>query len=326
MKAHQIENWALRVVDRVEGHQPIEDSRIELKSIWPTDFAKAARRIAGHANAARGEPVLWLIGVDENTGVHGANYEEFADWYSGIRSQFDEAFAPPVTEINVPYNGKTIVALLFDTERAPFVVKNSVYGSSGGGPVSLEVPWREATAIRSATRADLITLLVPIQDVPGCESLGGRLIANTTEVPGKIRWFLELWLYLHPKNNQRIVIPEHRCEITFEVPGCVPRTYFHEVDFLVYPRSNMTEVNSGVQIEGAGPLALHAWRTTHLQPHNVANAQITATLIPASSERPILITDTLYPTPLEPETFGYWTRNDPPDKFRERREPGYAHS
>ena len=94
MKAHQIESWTLRVVERVEGHQPIEDSRIELKSIWPTDFSKAARRIAGHANAARGEPVLWLIGVDENTGVHGANHEEFTDWYSRIKSQFDETFAP----------------------------------------------------------------------------------------------------------------------------------------------------------------------------------------------------------------------------------------
>jgi hypothetical protein len=320
MNTREIESWALRVIDRVEAHQPNEDSKVELKSDWPTDYSKAARRIAGHANAARGEPILWLIGVDETVGVQGANYGEFADWYNRIKSQFEGSFAPPVIDLNIPYKGKTIVALLFETERSPFVVKNPAHGSPGGGPVSLEVPWREATAIRSATRADLIRLLAPLQDVPGCESLGGRLLANTTEVPGNLYWFLELWLYLYPKSNERIVIPEHRCEVTFEVPGCAPKTHFLEVDFYVYPRSNMTEVNSGVQVEGAGPLAIHARRTTSLYPQSTADAQITATLLPAGAERPIIITDTFHPTPLEVEIFGNWTRNDPPDKFRERRE------
>jgi hypothetical protein len=36
-------------------------------------------------------------------------------------------------------------ALLFDTSRRPFVVKNPVYGNVNGGPVAFEVPWREGT-------------------------------------------------------------------------------------------------------------------------------------------------------------------------------------
>lgn len=64
MRARDIEFWALSVIERVELKQPHEDFLIELKRKW-VPLSKAARRIAGHANAARGEPILWLIGVDE---------------------------------------------------------------------------------------------------------------------------------------------------------------------------------------------------------------------------------------------------------------------
>jgi hypothetical protein len=89
MNKTQIEAWALSIIDRVRADQPIEDSRVELKSEW-IEAVKAARRIAGHANAARGEPILWLIGVDEEKGVVGAKQEELANWYSAVQNQFDE--------------------------------------------------------------------------------------------------------------------------------------------------------------------------------------------------------------------------------------------
>ena len=63
MNSRQIESWALRVIDCVKRGQPNEDFLVELKRDW-IDEAKAARRIAGHANAARGENILWLIGFD----------------------------------------------------------------------------------------------------------------------------------------------------------------------------------------------------------------------------------------------------------------------
>ena len=34
MKLHQIESWALDIVDRVQSGQPVEDSRVELKAEW----------------------------------------------------------------------------------------------------------------------------------------------------------------------------------------------------------------------------------------------------------------------------------------------------
>jgi hypothetical protein len=34
MRTHQIEEWALRAVERAEKHQPNEDDRVELKANW----------------------------------------------------------------------------------------------------------------------------------------------------------------------------------------------------------------------------------------------------------------------------------------------------
>ena len=113
------------------------DSFLELKREWIPPNAKAARRIAGHANAARGENILWIIGVDEKEGVIGVNASELASWYSAVESSFNE-LVPRMLPLNIPVNGVIVVALLFETDRAPFVVKNPVHGVSGGDPVELE--------------------------------------------------------------------------------------------------------------------------------------------------------------------------------------------
>src|SRR5438874_13383457 len=122
MKAHEIEYWALKVIQRIESKQPVEDSRVELKSEYP-EPQRAARQIAGHANAAQGEPILWLVGVNEKKGeVIGAANEELANWYPTVREQFD-GLAPEVKDLNIPWKGISVVALLFETTRAPFVTK-----------------------------------------------------------------------------------------------------------------------------------------------------------------------------------------------------------
>ena len=88
MNTTEIELWALNILKRVESGQPVEDSRVELKSTWiPPE--KASRRIAGHANAAKGLPILWIIGVDEEVGIIGVIADEFSDWFGKVKSQFD---------------------------------------------------------------------------------------------------------------------------------------------------------------------------------------------------------------------------------------------
>ena len=229
MRAHQIESWALSIIDRVKAGQPIEDSEVELKSEWiPAE--KAARRIAGHANAARGAPILWLVGVDEKKGVVGARHEDLADWYPQVESQFD-GLAPQLTDLNIPVDGKTVVALLFETERAPFVVKNPSFGKTGGGPVALEVPWREGTRVRSARRADLVRLLSPLQALPDFEVLDGDLVARRyrSEDGFVLHWSLTLELYVQLPGEDCVVIPFHRCRVTFEVSPSVGRMAFDKV-------------------------------------------------------------------------------------------------
>jgi hypothetical protein len=161
MRQAEIEFWALGVIAAITEGRRVEDSRVELKAQWP-DPIKAARRIAGHANAARGEEFLWLLGVDEEKGVVGVNPDDLANWWAATAAYFDGP-VPAMTPVTI-YQGSTIVlALQIDSVSAPFVVRNPVFGTAGGGPVEFEVPWREMTSTRSARHSDLIRLLVALR-------------------------------------------------------------------------------------------------------------------------------------------------------------------
>jgi len=202
----EIEAWVLALVDRVEAKQPIEDARVELKAAW-LEPAKAARQLAGHANAARGEPILWVIGLDEKRGATGAEAIEAASWWGQTRRCFD-GLAPEVDLVNVPVAGKTLVALLIDTGRAPYVVKNP-----DGGAIQYEVPWREGTATRTARREDLLRILVPYVRAPTVELLDGTLTLKRK--PGDHASIsVSLHLYLVPVGPDRVVIPFHRCQVS----------------------------------------------------------------------------------------------------------------
>jgi hypothetical protein len=56
MRISELEGRTLQLMDRLIAGQPIEDDRIELKRDWP-DPVKAARILAGHANASLGERI-----------------------------------------------------------------------------------------------------------------------------------------------------------------------------------------------------------------------------------------------------------------------------
>jgi hypothetical protein len=210
----RIESWALGVAARVQEGLKVEDSRVELKRDWPM-AEKAARQLAGLANAARGSEVLWIIGLDENDGVTGVEARELSDWWSMMQAQFD-GITPSLTDVAIRMDGKSLWALAFDTSRAPFVVKNSMYGKSGGGAVSREVPWREGTAVRSATRNDLIQLLTPIAALPEIEILDWRmhLVFYKPNMgvgqPSGVDFNISVPMYVTPRSTPTI-IPFHRC-------------------------------------------------------------------------------------------------------------------
>lgn len=158
MTAQEVELWVLDIVSAVLAGQPVEDSKVELKSSW-LEPRKAADRLAAHANAARGVPILWVIGVDEeNQRLVSVDTLELASWYKSVE-QFFDGFAPRLVDVNVRIESDTVVGLYFETEQgAPYVVKNP----AGGYPQFI-VPWRVGTGLRAARREDLLRILVPIR-------------------------------------------------------------------------------------------------------------------------------------------------------------------
>jgi hypothetical protein len=234
MRLINIEGWTISVADRLKRGEPIEDARVEVKSKW-LDPIQAARRIAAHANSAGGEPILWIIGVDDANGtVVGADKQELSAWWPAVQSEFND-LSPSMTDLNVLYGGKTIVALLFDTDRAPFVVRNPKFGQPGSGSVSQEVPWREGTTTRSATRSDLLRLLLPLEDLPVVTILGMYLLANKHDQT-TLRWRLEANIYIVLRRKGEIVIPFHMCSATADIGDSRRHVKFNQVFLQPYPR------------------------------------------------------------------------------------------
>lgn len=256
----QIEGWALRIVDAVGRCAAVEDARVELKAQWP-DPIRAARRIAGHANAAQGADILWLIGVDESVGVVDVEACDIASWWAQVQAQFN-GIAPSMRDLVVSLNGRSFTALVFDASRAPFVVRNSSFGQAGGGAVELEVPWRIGTSTQSARREDLIRLLEPIERDPFVEILDITMRSQTNgpsiEFSGS--------LYVVPNDDQAIVYPRHRRFGFVHVPE-------HRM------RLPVTDLSLGPPIRFAGMESFNASRTidgtrTELIVHGPGEVQI----------------------------------------------------
>lgn len=211
MQNHELESWILSVADRVKKSQPIEDVRVEAKAEWPDDLPRAARQIAALANANSSESILWIVGLDDdNHKVTGADAKEFTDWIAGIRKQFDDSFAPEVRNLNVPLDGATLVGLYFETDRAPYVVKNPKFGQPGV-KVELEVPWRDGTRTRSAKRSDLIRILSPRAKLPVIHVLHSTIEYRVRANPPD--WFAITSLFVIPQDSP-VTIARHLMNCT----------------------------------------------------------------------------------------------------------------
>lgn len=246
MRSSELEAWAQGVVRQVLSRRRVEDSRIELKSRWPTDPPKAARQIAAHANASRGEHILWIIGVDEDAyTIVGADPDDMATWWNQVRAQFDGE-APQLSHLTFHEGSATLIALYMECLHTPYVVKNPLFGVSKGA-MSHEVPWREGTTTRSARHADLIQILVPLARRPSIDVLKAE-IACTIEMSGRSaeQPFVtkcKFVLYFVPTQPGRIVVPFHRCQAT-----------------LRFDRENMDIPLNGIRLSPDRPLYVGSTR------------------------------------------------------------------
>lgn len=190
-----------------------------MKAQWPQPGRKVARQIAGHANGAGGAAILWVIGVDERgRRLASPGDVEPADWWAQTAKCF-AGLAPRLLDtLVVPFGGERVVALVFETDRAPYMVT-----TDGRCGVEREVPWRAANQTRSAHREELLRMLVEQAQVPQAEILeatvsltkqdvdaGGR-VQDGTRPPSPFT--LELWMRLFVSATDPCHLPEHRQDV-----------------------------------------------------------------------------------------------------------------
>lgn len=214
----------LQVVEIVLSGAKVEDARVELKTIWPTDHARAARQIAGLANASGGSDVIWVVGVDEDAHeVRTPQPVELQNWWGAVRRRFAEV-APEMPSLVVPVSPQqSVTALKFDTSRTPYLVT-----TDGLRGVDREVPWREGNATRSAHRHEVLRTVVEAARIPHIEPVGAWIefsevaehpdgwvaaegdpdgVVQRIRVQGVLRAFVEA--------TDAVVLPEHKwsCEL-----------------------------------------------------------------------------------------------------------------
>jgi len=219
MRRPEAELRAQQAVELVTQRRQVEDPALELKGEWkPPD--QVARQLGGHANAARVETILWLIGVDEAGGLTGAVLDrDFAIWWSQVESRF-HGNAPDLIDHFTAFRGdEAFTVLQFDTRAAPFVVR-----SPDPGDDRLEVPWRDGTRTRSARHDELLRILVPRVLTPSFELRGARLIFGPTTRDGVDQWYLDLSIscYVEAPVDSATAIPDHRCCASVEAAGVAP--------------------------------------------------------------------------------------------------------
>lgn len=203
----------------LSGSRP-EDSRVELKSGEVKNIPRTARQLAAHANAARGEPILWIIGLNENgRTVDGAQVGDFAEWISQIESWFNGSPPHVVIHRHVTHEGKGVLGIVFDTKAVPFVVRNPGFGA-GDDKVEFEVPWRYGTRAMSAKKVELARLLLPLTELPECELVNCVLSNRSSTVnPKSKELILESNVYVISRSGGRLIVPFHRCSCRFRVVG-----------------------------------------------------------------------------------------------------------
>lgn len=229
MLIKDIESWVYQIIDQVKNGQPYEDSRVELKARWIA-AKKAARQIAGQANAVRGEEILWIIGVDEKNGVIGAEHEELSSWWPIVKSCFDGP-APILSDLILREGDNTIVALYFETGRKPFVYRNPSFGKEAGQIAELEVPWREGTSTRTAKREELFKILAPAVTLPKFERLYAELRRIKLKDKDNDLWKLSAEVFAHINTTTFIVIPVHSCRTSIGTNDSLNSIKFDELIF-----------------------------------------------------------------------------------------------
>jgi hypothetical protein len=201
-----------------EGNRGHEDLFIELKRELPTDPSRAARRIAALCNSAHGAEALWIVGVDEKTGTSQHDMQQNVDvgrWWPQVTRCFDD-IAPDMRHVIVHVEeGQPVIGLFFATDQAPYVIKLS------GGVTQKEIPWREATNTRSATRREIMQMLAPVVNIPRIDHIQTYISAQrwpgNREEGERNSLTLSLSTQLFVDATSQVAFPIHKQKISIRL-------------------------------------------------------------------------------------------------------------
>lgn len=232
MRRNELEARVLTLADQAFPYRA-EDSAIELKAVLPQDRHQMARQLAGQANAAHGDTIIWVFGIDEKTGPVGIEPFETGE----LMNQLQERFASPMPDLDqcvVTQIGELrLQAMSFLTDRAPYVVKNPLFGTKGVS-IEREVPWRAGDVTRTASRDQLLRLLASAVSRPTIyfrEATVKRYFAtNTMGEAVQERWRATIEMFIVPPRNETLVFPTSlvRCALEGNTLG---RIYLYDYRF-----------------------------------------------------------------------------------------------
>jgi hypothetical protein len=254
-----VELWAVRHLENWKRGTSAEDARVELKKCMPESVGRVARRIAGHANAAQGEPILWILGADEKEKTLQPTpiAADSANFWPQVWARF-EGPHPDVLELQFEFADVPLVALGFTCDRVPYVVTTGIDGPR------YEVPWRQGTRIDSASRSQLLRMLLPAVQRPAVEVR--RLSVDHTGIA--------VFFFVVPQTTAQVMLPLHAAILdraghsieAYEVTG--------NNSLLVRPHPVVREVpGQGVYLDGPAEIVVK-WRVGSSQPPQPCRARL----------------------------------------------------
>jgi hypothetical protein len=207
MRSAELEARVHSAIDaRRKGRVPSEDDFVECKREWP-DPSKP-RQLAGLANRAGGEPVLLIVGFDDQTGAVGSpSHVDPAKWWDQLSKEFNQEPPELLRHMRVHVGDEEHVhAYAFATDRAPYVVKNGQY---------LDVPMRHSTGTRSAYRSELVRMLLPTLRAPRAEMLSASLAPTLQQIEQRHDEASQEWrgtatIFFEKVTSEPIMLPTYR--------------------------------------------------------------------------------------------------------------------
>ena len=199
----QVESAVIRAIQLARNGDSVEDDAVELKREWPEP--KKARQLAGSANRLNGEPLIYVVGVDEQGKCFPTGATEPSDWWAQIENQFDEVAPDLAIHMNVSLeSGDSVVAMAFLTDRAPYVIKNPL-----GGAPECEVPIRTATGTRSANRATLIRMLSNVASRPTLTLLAAEMTLEDDPTKAATSVAVTADIFVETSTTNPVLLPKH---------------------------------------------------------------------------------------------------------------------